>query len=88
VLEHPADQIVLQEYVEAVHLGEERLVRIERAIAEFLPNLGSMRKRGALSRRWTSRGGLSPGRTARCHMITQHFPMLRRKAGGGGCPIL
>jgi transposase len=35
--EHPADQIVLQEYVEAVRLAEERLVRIERAIAEFLP---------------------------------------------------
>jgi transposase len=36
--EHPADQIVLQEYVEAVRLGEERLVRIESAIKEFLPN--------------------------------------------------
>lgn len=35
--EHPADQIVLQEYVEAVRLAEERVVRIERAIAEFLP---------------------------------------------------
>jgi transposase len=35
--EHPADQIVLQEYVEAVRIAEERLVRIERAIAEFLP---------------------------------------------------
>jgi hypothetical protein len=35
--EHPADQIVLQEYVEAVRLAEERLGRIERAIAEFLP---------------------------------------------------
>lgn len=35
--EHPADQIVLQEYVEAVRLAEERLVRIERAITEFLP---------------------------------------------------
>src|SRR3712207_9330528 len=35
--EHPADQIVLQEYVEAVRLAEERLGRIEAAIAEFLP---------------------------------------------------
>ncbi len=35
--EHPADQIVLQEYVEAVRIAEERLVRIERAIMEFLP---------------------------------------------------
>lgn len=35
--EHPADQIVLQEYVEAVRIAEERLVRIEDAIAEFLP---------------------------------------------------
>lgn len=35
--EHPADQIVLQEYVEAVRLAEERVVRIERAIEEFLP---------------------------------------------------
>lgn len=35
--EHPADQIVLQEYVEAVRLAEERLDRIGRAIAEFLP---------------------------------------------------
>jgi hypothetical protein len=33
--EHPADQIVLQEYVEAVRIAEERLIRI--AIAEFLP---------------------------------------------------
>src|SRR3712207_8741445 len=32
--EHPADQIVLQEYVEAVRLAEERLGRIQRAIAE------------------------------------------------------
>ena len=29
--EHPADQIVLQEYVEAVRIAEERVVRIERA---------------------------------------------------------
>jgi transposase len=36
--EHPADQIVLQEYVEAVRLGEERLARIESAIEEFLPS--------------------------------------------------
>jgi transposase len=35
--EHPADQIVLQEYVEAVRLAEERLGRIEAAIVEFLP---------------------------------------------------
>lgn len=35
--EHPADQIVLQEYVEAVRLAEERLARIEGAIVEFLP---------------------------------------------------
>lgn len=35
--EHPADQIVLQEYVEAVRLAEERLERIEAAILEFLP---------------------------------------------------
>jgi transposase len=35
--EHPADQIVLQEYVEAVRLAEERLGRLERAIVEFLP---------------------------------------------------
>jgi transposase len=35
--EHPADQIVLQEYVEAVRVAEERLGRIERAIEEFLP---------------------------------------------------
>jgi transposase len=35
--EHPADQIVLQEYVEAVRLAEERLGRIEHTIAEFLP---------------------------------------------------
>jgi transposase len=35
--EHPADQIVLQEYVEAVRLAEERLCRIEHTIAEFLP---------------------------------------------------
>ena len=36
--EHPADQIVLQEYVEAVRLAEERLDRIEHAIEEFLPS--------------------------------------------------
>ncbi|HEY4380169.1 MAG TPA: IS110 family transposase [Acidobacteriaceae bacterium] len=36
--EQPADQIVLQEYIEAVRLGEERLGRIEKAIAEFLPD--------------------------------------------------
>src|ERR1700676_3823469 len=35
--EHPADQIVLQEYVEAVRIAEERLGRIEHTIAEFLP---------------------------------------------------
>jgi transposase len=35
--EHPADQIVLQEYAEAVRLAEERLGRLEAAIAEFLP---------------------------------------------------
>ena len=35
--EHPADQIVLQEYVEAVRLAEERLERIDAAILEFLP---------------------------------------------------
>jgi transposase len=35
--EHPADPIVLQEYVEGVRLAEERLGRIERAIEEFLP---------------------------------------------------
>jgi len=35
--ERPADQIVLQEYVEAVHIAEERLGRLDRAIAEFLP---------------------------------------------------
>ena len=35
--EHPADQIVLQEYVEAVRLAEERVERIEAAIVEFLP---------------------------------------------------
>jgi hypothetical protein len=36
--EHPADQIVLQEYVEAVRLAEERLDRTEKAMAEFLPD--------------------------------------------------
>jgi transposase len=36
--EHPADQIVLQESIEAVRLAEERLRRIEKAIAEFLPD--------------------------------------------------
>ena len=35
--EHPADQIVLQEGIEAVRIAEERLVRLERAIEEFLP---------------------------------------------------
>ena len=35
--EHPADQIVVQEYIEAVRLAEERLARIESAIVEFLP---------------------------------------------------
>jgi transposase len=35
--EHRADQIVLQEYVEAVRLAEERLGRIECASHEFLP---------------------------------------------------
>ena len=35
--EHPVDQIVLQEYVEAVRLAEERLERIDAAILEFLP---------------------------------------------------
>jgi transposase len=35
--EHPADQIVLQESIEAVRVAEERLVRLERAIEEFLP---------------------------------------------------
>ncbi len=35
--ERPADQIVLQERVEAVRLAEERLGRVERATAEFLP---------------------------------------------------
>jgi transposase len=35
--EYPADQIVLQEYVEAVGIAEERLARIGAAIGEFLP---------------------------------------------------
>jgi transposase len=35
--EHAADQIVLQEYVEAIRTAEERLARIEGAIVEFLP---------------------------------------------------
>jgi transposase len=35
--DHVADQIVLQESIEAVRIAEERLVRIERAIDEFLP---------------------------------------------------
>jgi transposase len=34
--EHPADQIVLQEAIQAVRLAEERLSRIEKAITEFL----------------------------------------------------
>jgi len=38
--EHPADQIVLQELLEAVRLGEERRGRIERATEEFLPSWG------------------------------------------------
>jgi transposase len=38
--EHPADQIVLQELLEDVRLGEERRGRIERAIEEFLPSWG------------------------------------------------
>jgi len=37
---HPADQIVLQELLEAVRLGEERRGRIERATEEFLPSWG------------------------------------------------
>jgi hypothetical protein len=36
--EHPTNQIVLQGYLEAVRRAEERLVRIEHAIAEFLPS--------------------------------------------------
>ena len=36
--DHVADQIVLQEGIEAVRVAEERLVRIERAIDEFLPS--------------------------------------------------
>jgi transposase len=35
--EHPADQIVLQELIEGVRVAEERLVRLGRAIEEFLP---------------------------------------------------
>jgi transposase len=35
--DHVADQVVLQESIEAVRVAEERLVRIERAIDEFLP---------------------------------------------------
>src|ERR671917_1840584 len=35
--EHPADQIVLQELVDGVRVAEERLVRLGRAIEEFLP---------------------------------------------------
>ena len=35
--EHSAHQIVLQEAVEAVRLGSERLERLERSIMEFLP---------------------------------------------------
>lgn len=38
--DHVADQIVLQESIEAVRVAEERLVRIERAIDEFLPSWG------------------------------------------------
>jgi transposase len=38
--EHPADQIVLQESIEGVRLAEERLARLDRAIAEFLPTWG------------------------------------------------
>jgi transposase len=38
--EHPADQIVLQELLEDVRLGEERRGRIEQAIEEFLPSWG------------------------------------------------
>jgi transposase len=36
--EHPADQIVLGEHIEAIRLAEERLGRIEKSIAEFLPD--------------------------------------------------
>jgi hypothetical protein len=35
--EHPADQIVLQELLEDVRLGEERRGRIERAIDRRVP---------------------------------------------------
>ena len=35
--EHAADQIVLQEGIEAVRIAEERLARLERTIEEFLP---------------------------------------------------
>lgn len=34
--EHPADQVVLPEYLKAIRLAEERLDRIEKAMAEFL----------------------------------------------------
>jgi len=36
--EHPAHQIVLQEAIEAVRLSQARVVRLERTIAEFVPN--------------------------------------------------
>jgi hypothetical protein len=38
ILRHPADQIVLREYVDAVRTGKERLLRIEGAITKFLAN--------------------------------------------------
>lgn len=36
--EHPAHQIALQEMVEAVRIGKERIGRLEAAIAEFVPS--------------------------------------------------
>jgi transposase len=38
--EHPADQIVLQEGIEAVRVAEERRARIEQALEAFLPTWG------------------------------------------------
>lgn len=46
--DHPAHQIALQDMVEAIRTDKERVERLEKAIAEFVPNWSLTAVVGAL----------------------------------------